>query len=1066
MNQILRRQQDMTEEELQHFTQKSVQQQQEQEELSEHRRLVLGMNTNQLREQCGVVREEKEQSADIPEQKVDEKESRRARREQKSFKKQVQRSQADGQSIKPQLRERRAGMLQAGKPDSQAEEMFTQTLRAEMFTLKYVQENYAELRKTLDSWREHLLLFEGEAEKECLTEDKKLRLAYMETMYVQGEEALREALLALGYRCVGEANKRKMVSVSLSRKQRSKAVERNAAFRTRLAENKDPDERVADDILKIARQKGEERYQAFRARYNTVASAHLSAPEQYEKLQEIEQLMQRHTTDDPVRREGVEKLAGELRRLMEAIGEAHAYGESFSTLEEKEKYLGLEKVRKSLHASLIERQKAQEVLWKKVGAVEAGIKYLLQVDGVSLTSEQFLLLEDFMPQQLDVYRQLKEQTKQQVISLMDARRERERDEQGMRNVWGREDEIEDEFRHYVERVDALDFEALRIFSEVDHAKAMELQELAVTGEKMSKARKKFPSLDRMLPDVAAFQLKCGRVRAFAMCIRAFQMLNAYGLGVLDEDCFFREELAEYQQEGMQGAEAFTEDRLLLIAKEMMEKGLAAHDAVVKKYESEDMPQQINSHADEKTYAIYEACWTAFSRVPEYDIRVLAQHLSQWRLTEEMLKPEYMIEHMEEIICFVCEVNLYQNAVAMNPTLENLIPQEQKVSWQRKEDVYRKYYFYLLKFARSQGVDILNGSYLRQWEYESERESTQEWLARDKETLYELMGGFGNYADRLQQMQEAIDSVENLKKAQRASLKASLQELSGKVKGLIDYLSQPFARQDAEGRQECFLEVKQMLAGVKGDVDTLKARMEKLFVKNGEEEDWEEDSEEPDPIELILSKLQEMSEGFEENQEKQREARALMEQCPDDISYALRKMLKGTPRGIQDVRADVEEGIQWAVRSYTGDTYYRNINNYLRGIEELDSSSLVVLNTLRSILKRAELPERMTLYRGMHRTALSKLLHSYPNVQELVGKTIEEPAFMSTSSELGVAQHFAQDGVILVIQAPKGARAVDISALSEYDDESEYLFDVGQEMLITQAEENAADGRLYLYTMLM
>lgn len=1065
MNQILRRQQDMTEEELQHFTQKSVQQQQEQEELSEHRRLALGMNTSQLREQCGVAREEKEQSADIPEQKVDEKESRRARREQKIFKKQVQRSQADRQSTKPQLRERRAGMLQAGKPDSQAEEMFTQTLRAEMFTLKYVQENYAELRKTLDSWREHLLLFEGEAEKECLTEDKKLRLAYMETMYVQGEEALREALLALGYQCVGEANKREMLSVSLSRKQRSKAVERNAAFRARLAENKDPDERVADDILKIARQKGEERYQAFRARYNTVASAHLSAPEQYEKLQEIEQLMQRHTTDDPERRKGVEKLAGELRRLMEAIGEAHAYGDSFSALEEKEKYLGLEKVRKSLHASLIERQKAQEVLWKKVGAVEAGIKYLLQVDGVFLTSEQFLLLEDFMPQQLDVYRQLKEQTKQQVISLMDARREQERDEQGMRNVWGREEEIKEEFRHYVEQVETLDFEALRSFSEVDHAKAMELQELALTGEKMSKARKKFPSLDRMLPDVAAFQLKCGRIRAFAMCIRAFQMLNAYGLGILDEDCFLREELAEYRQEGMQGAEAFTEDRLLLIAKEMMEKGLAAHDAAVKKYEGENM-RQINSYADEKTYAIHEACGKALSRVPEYDIRMLAQHLSQWRLTEEMLEPEYMIEHMEEIICFVCEVNLYQNTMAMYPMQEELIPKEQKESWQQKEDVYRKYYAYLLKFTRSQGVDILKGSYLRQWEYESERESTQEWLARDKETLYELMGGFGNYADRLQQMQEAMDSVENLKKAQRSSLKASLQELSGRVKGLIDYLSQPFARQDAEGRQECFLEVKQMLAGVKADVDNLKARMEKLSVKSGEEEDWEEDSEEPTPIELILSNLQEMSETFEESQEKQEAARALMEKCPDDISYALRKMLKGTPRGIQDIRADVEEGIQWAVRSYTGDTYYRNINNYLRGIEELDDSSAGVLNTLRSILKRAELPERMTLYRGVHRAALSKLLQSYPNVQELVGKTIEEPAFMSTSSELGVAQHFAQEGVILVIQAPKGARAIDISALSEYDDESEYLFDVGQEMLITQAEENPADGRLYLYTMLM
>lgn len=1063
MSHIFKKQQDMTEEELQRFTVQSVQQQQAQEELSEHRRAVLGMNTEQLREQYGGTRVEKKQPADIPEQKADEKESKRARREQKVFEKQVQRSQAARQKVKPQPAQRRAELLQSGKPDLQAEEMFARTLHAELFTLKNVRENYADLRKTLDDWREHLLLFEGEAEKECLTEDKRLRLAYMGTMYIQGEEALKEALLALGYQRAAEENGGGIVSVSLSGEEKSRAAERNAAFRARLAEYENLDERVAGDILRIARQKAEGKYQAERARHGTVASARLSAPEQYEKLQEIEQLLQSHTTDDPVRREGVEKLTDELHRLMEAIGEAYAYCDSFSELEGKERYLSLEKVRNSLDDCLAERQKAQEVLWRRVETVEAGMKYLLQADGGMLTTEQFLLLEDFMPQQLDICRQLKEQTKQQTLSLLDARRASGENAQDTKNVRGQEAEIRAEFQDYITRVDGLDFAALQDFSTVDHARARELQELAVIGERMARARKKFPSLDGLLYDVAAFNLKCGAVAAFAGCTRAFQMMNAYWMGVLDEDCFFREELEGHRREGNQ---EFTEEQLLMLAKEMMEKGLAAYDAAVRKYESEEMPRQINSHADETTYAIHEACRRACSGVPEYDIRVLAGRLSRWRLTEEMLKPEYMVEHMEEIVSFVRDVNLYRSITEMNPMQEELIPQEQRMRWQRRENAYRKYYFYLMKFTRSHGVDMLSGSYLQQWEYESESESTEEWLARDRETLYELMGGFGNYAACLQKLQEATADDGELKKAQKADFQNSLQELGRKLQELTDYLSRPFGVQDEDGRQECFLKVKQMLAGMKADVDALRGRVERLASKRTKKGYPEEEPEESEAIGLLLVNLREMSETFAENQEKQEEVRDLMEQCPEDISYALRKMLKGIPKGIRDIEADVEGELQWAVRAYTGDFYYKNINNYLRGLEELDPASEAVLEILKAILKRAELPETMTLYRGMHRSALNQLLQSYPNVQELVGKTIAEPAFMSTSSDPGVARHFSQDGVVLVIEAPRGARAIDISALSEYDDESEYLFDTGQEMLITRVEENAEDGRLYLYTMLM
>ncbi|MCQ5140960.1 ADP-ribosyltransferase [Enterocloster bolteae] len=167
---------------------------------------------------------------------------------------------------------------------------------------------------------------------------------------------------------------------------------------------------------------------------------------------------------------------------------------------------------------------------------------------------------------------------------------------------------------------------------------------------------------------------------------------------------------------------------------------------------------------------------------------------------------------------------------------------------------------------------------------------------------------------------------------------------------------------------------------------------------------------------------------------------------------------GEIRDISDLTPDQSR----AIYLYTGDKYYGNINNSLRGLDTMTSESRIIAEHMRSALKSASLPEDMILYRGTSTNELGAWKGLLPG--ELIGKTFIQPGFMSTSRNETVAKNTFMKDMEIIIVAPKGAHALDIAGNSIYGiNESEVLFDAGQEMLITRAMWK--DGILYITVLL-
>ncbi len=150
----------------------------------------------------------------------------------------------------------------------------------------------------------------------------------------------------------------------------------------------------------------------------------------------------------------------------------------------------------------------------------------------------------------------------------------------------------------------------------------------------------------------------------------------------------------------------------------------------------------------------------------------------------------------------------------------------------------------------------------------------------------------------------------------------------------------------------------------------------------------------------------------------------------------------------------------ALTKYTGSDY-SNINKSLRGLDTATPENAKTIETMKSVLDKASLPENMTLYRGTSTKALGDLQNLAP--EDLIGKIFVEQGFMSTSMSNTVSNAFSGN-MHITIEAAKGAHALDISSISYYASESEVLFSAGQEMLITSAER--IKGILHITVMIL
>jgi hypothetical protein len=145
----------------------------------------------------------------------------------------------------------------------------------------------------------------------------------------------------------------------------------------------------------------------------------------------------------------------------------------------------------------------------------------------------------------------------------------------------------------------------------------------------------------------------------------------------------------------------------------------------------------------------------------------------------------------------------------------------------------------------------------------------------------------------------------------------------------------------------------------------------------------------------------------------------------------------------------------ALTKYTGDDY-KVINDYLRGLADAPAEIKDTIKKIQEGLDKAYLPENMTIYRGTSPTELGDLQGLLP--KDLVGQTFTQPSFLSTTIDKTIAEDFSK-GLIMIIHAPEGAKALDISSISSFRTEAEILFQSGTEMLITDAK--TVDGILQL-----
>lgn len=123
---------------------------------------------------------------------------------------------------------------------------------------------------------------------------------------------------------------------------------------------------------------------------------------------------------------------------------------------------------------------------------------------------------------------------------------------------------------------------------------------------------------------------------------------------------------------------------------------------------------------------------------------------------------------------------------------------------------------------------------------------------------------------------------------------------------------------------------------------------------------------------------------------------------------------------------------------------------MRGLDIATPENAEAIKYCQQALERSSLSEDMILYRG---TGIAEIgdIANLP-VEDMVGKSFTEKAFTSTSVNDSVASGTFSGTLHLEIHAPKGSSALDIASLSQFNEEQEILFNVGQKFEIISAEK--------------
>jgi SPP1 gp7 family putative phage head morphogenesis protein len=138
--------------------------------------------------------------------------------------------------------------------------------------------------------------------------------------------------------------------------------------------------------------------------------------------------------------------------------------------------------------------------------------------------------------------------------------------------------------------------------------------------------------------------------------------------------------------------------------------------------------------------------------------------------------------------------------------------------------------------------------------------------------------------------------------------------------------------------------------------------------------------------------------------------------------------------------------------------HRPFNMAMRGYAPMTPEIKAHVENLENAAERIRIKEDIRLMRG------TRITEAYPAPE--VGETIDDGAFISTSTDYGVAERYSKGGdmggVVTFIDVPKGTRALPGSYLTGYkEDEKEIFLLPHQEIYIKKVVKPSVKGEPYL-----
>lgn len=139
----------------------------------------------------------------------------------------------------------------------------------------------------------------------------------------------------------------------------------------------------------------------------------------------------------------------------------------------------------------------------------------------------------------------------------------------------------------------------------------------------------------------------------------------------------------------------------------------------------------------------------------------------------------------------------------------------------------------------------------------------------------------------------------------------------------------------------------------------------------------------------------------------------------------------------------------AITDYTGSSY-KPMNKYLRNGVETDDHNKAKIKNLTEAIDETSTQEAIVTYRGLGNSAYQSFLQQggVKSADSLIGATITDKGFVSTSFLKTTADSFSGSNVVMEISVPKGAKALMPNGKSQFDGEAEVILQRGAKFKIT------------------